>query len=259
MDGLRMYGELAEWWPLLSKPEDYAEEAAFFRQTILHACQPPCDTVLELGSGGGNNASHMKERFRLTLVDPSPGMLAVSRALNPECEHVQGDMRSVRLDRQFDAVFIHDAICYMTTLDDVRKAIETAWVHCKPGGAALFVPDHVRDNFAEASDDGGHDGPGRSMRYLEWMWDPDPADTTYVVHYAFMLREADGHVHVVHDRHEEGLFPREDWLRIIRDVGFDVSVVPFNHSELEPGRYIAFAARKPEEATETQGHREEEI
>ena len=111
MDSLpRLYGELAEWWPLLSAPEDYADEAAEYRRLIEEGARIPIREVLELGSGGGNNASHLKARFALTLVDRSPGMLEVSRRLNPECEHVQGDMRSVRLRRTFDAVFVHDAI-----------------------------------------------------------------------------------------------------------------------------------------------------
>ncbi|MHC4615594.1 MAG: class I SAM-dependent methyltransferase, partial [Planctomycetota bacterium] len=57
--------------------------------------------VLELGSGGGNNASHLKKWFDMTLVDLSPHMLEVSRALNPECSHQQGDMRTVRLGTLF--------------------------------------------------------------------------------------------------------------------------------------------------------------
>jgi ubiquinone/menaquinone biosynthesis C-methylase UbiE len=96
----RLYHELADWWHLLSAPEDYAEEAAYYTELLVDACRPR--RVLELGSGGGNNASHMKRRFELTLVDRSPEMLAQSRELNPECEHVQGDMRSVRLGREFD-------------------------------------------------------------------------------------------------------------------------------------------------------------
>ncbi len=60
-------------------------------------------------------------------------MLAVSLRLNPECESVEGDMRTVRLGRQFDCVFIHDAIVYMTTGADLRRAIQTAFVHCEPG------------------------------------------------------------------------------------------------------------------------------
>jgi SAM-dependent methyltransferase len=157
--------------------------------------------VLELGSGGGNNASHLKARFEMVLVDPSPGMLAVSRALNPECEYLQGDMRTVRLARQFDAVFVHDAVCYMTTESDLRMAIDTAFVHCAPGGAALFATDFVRENFRTSSDCGGHDNRTRGLRYLEWTWDPDPTDTTYVADYAYLLRTRDGAVRVEHDRH----------------------------------------------------------
>jgi SAM-dependent methyltransferase len=174
-----LYQALADWWPVLSAPADYAEEAEFFRRTLLAASTIPVHTVLELGSGGGNNASHMKQHFQLTLVDLSPGMLAVSRELNPECEHVEGDMRSIRLGRQFDAVFIHDAVDYMATADDLRQAIETAFVHCRTGGVALFVPDHTRETFRPSTSHGGHDTPDRALRYLEWTWDPDPADSTF--------------------------------------------------------------------------------
>ena len=232
----KLYKEFASWWPLLSSPEEYAEEAAFYERVLLDACGRPARTLLELGSGGGNNASYMKARFQMVLVDPSAGMLEVSRRLNPECEHIQGDMRTVRIGRQFDCVFIHDAIVYMTTEADLRRAIETAFVHCAPGGAALFAPDHLRENFQPSTDHGGHDGPGRSLRYLQCTWDPDGSDSTYVVDYAYVLREADGSVHVEHDRHIEGLFGREDWLRFLGDAGFTPAVVPFDHSGLEPGR-----------------------
>ena len=73
----KLYCELAAWWPLMSAPADYQEEAGFYTEILREACDPR--TVLELGSGGGNNASHMKAHFQLTLVDRSNGMLAVSR------------------------------------------------------------------------------------------------------------------------------------------------------------------------------------
>jgi SAM-dependent methyltransferase len=206
----RLYSEFAAWWPLLSAPADYAEEAAFYQRTLIDASGRPPRTLLELGSGGGNNASHLKERFQMVLVDRSAGMLAVSRRLNPECEHVEGDMRSVRLDRQFDCVFIHDAICYLTTEADLRSAFETAFIHCRPGGAALFAPDFVRETFRAGTDHGGEDGATQALRYLEWCWDPDPADSTYFVDYAYALRQRDGSVYVEHDRHVEGLFARAE-------------------------------------------------
>ena len=240
-----MYDELAGWWPLLSAPAVYAEEAEIYRRLLVEAADRPPVTVLELGSGGGNNASHLKDHFQLTLVDRSPGMLAVSRELNPGCEHVQGDMRTVRLGRVFDDVFVHDAIMYMTGEDDLRQVMETAFAHCRPGGAALFAPDHLRENFRTGTDYGGHDGGGRAARFLEWTWDPDPLDTTYTVDYAYLLREADGSVRVAHDRHLEGLFPRATWLQLLREAGFEPRAVPVELSELEPGSYEVFVASRP--------------
>lgn len=244
-DGPRLYSDLASWWPVLSAPEDYEEEAAFCQKTLLDACARPAQTLLELGSGGGNNASHLKARFAMTLVEPSAGMLAVSQALNPECEHVQGDMRTVRLDRLFDCVFVHDAVCYMTTESDLRAAMATAFVHCARGGAALFCPDHVRETFRTDTSHGGHDAGGRGLRYLQWTWDPDPSDHTYQVDYAYILRDRDGSTRVEHDRHVEGLFARDDWLRLLSEAGFTPKLIMFDHSELEPGSYEIFAGSKP--------------
>jgi SAM-dependent methyltransferase len=240
----KLYRELASWWPLLSAPADYAEEATFHRRVLVDACVLPPTTLLELGCGGGNNASHLKAHFRMTLVDLSPSMLAVSRALNPECEHVEGDMRSVRLGRLFDAVFVHDAVVYMTSESDLRSALATAFVHCRPGGAALFCPDHVRENFRPRTSHGGHDGAERSLRYLEWTWDPDPSDTTYESHMAYLLREPDGTVRVEHDRHLFGLFGRNDWLRLLAEVGFEPRVLPFEHSQIEPGTCEVFVGTR---------------
>ena len=241
----KLYASLAAWWPLLSPPSEYAEEAAGYQRLLLEACERPCATLLELGSGGGNNASHLKARFDMVLVDRSPDMLQLSRALNPECEHIVGDMRTVRLGRQFDAVFVHDAICYMTTEADVERVAETAFVHCRPGGAALFAPDHLRENFHASTDHGGHDDGRRGLRYLEWTWDPDPSDSTYLVDYAYLLRDGDGSVQVEWDRHVEGLFARSDWLRLLTGVGFQPKAVTFEHSELEPGQYEVFVCRRP--------------
>src|SRR5918992_3356639 len=127
---------------------------------IRAASRGPVREVLELGSGGGNNASHMKRAFAMTLVEPSDGMREISRKLNPECEHTPGDMRTVRLDRTFDAVFVHDAIMYMTTEDDLRTALTTVAVHLAPGGVALVAPDATTETFREATEHGGGDEAG---------------------------------------------------------------------------------------------------
>ncbi len=243
-----MYAELARWFHLITSPEEYAEEASVYTRLLDEACSPR--EVLELGSGGGNNASHMKAHYSLTLTDLSPEMLELSATINPECEHVLGDMRTVRLGRTFDAVFIHDAVAYMCTEGDLRQAIATAAVHCKPGGAALFVPDYTRETFRVGTDHGGFDGDdGRALRYLEWVWDPDPDDGEYTADYAYVMREPDGSVTVERDRHIEGLFDRATWLRLLDEAGFEAKLLPLELSDLEPGQQEMFLGmRRPTSA-----------
>jgi SAM-dependent methyltransferase len=237
---LKLYSDLATWWPLLSPLEDYADEAAFFEKVLTDAGLPPSPSLLELGCGGGSNAFYLKKAFaHVTLTDLSADMLAISRALNPECEHIVGDMRSLRLGRTFDVVFIHDAIEYMTSASDLGRAMETAFIHCKPGGLALFVPDQVRETFQPSTEHAGKDGDGRALRYMEWSYDPDVSDTTYTVEYVVLLREGAGPARVVHEQHICGLFPRTVWLSLLQAAGFEPTIF---HDQYD--RDI-FLARKP--------------
>ena len=132
----------------------------------------------------------------------------------------------------------------MTTEADLRNVIETAFVHCRPGGACLFAPDYVRETFRPSTEHGGHDAGNRSMRYPAWDRDPDPADTTYVTDFAYLLREGN-EVRCEYDRHICGLFGREDWLRLIAGAGFSARCIPFEHSQLESGSHELFLGIKP--------------
>ena len=241
----RFYSDLALWWPLISAPEEYAEEAAEAARH-LRSAGIPVREVLELGSGGGNNADHLKAWFAMTLVDLNEEMLAVSRALNPQCAHVAGDMRTVRLGRTFDAVFLHDAVAYMLTEDDLRAALATAFAHCRPGGVAVVIPDETAESWTPGTDHGGNDGPdGRAARYLAWDWDPDPTDSWTATEYAFLLRHADGAIDVVHETHRNGLFPTATWLRLLTEVGFVAESTPELTTEDRPPRTIFLGHRQP--------------
>jgi SAM-dependent methyltransferase len=220
-----LYGAYASWWPLLSTPADYEEEAVFVHALLQEYGDGQLETMLELGSGGGNNASYLKAHYTMTLVDLAPGMLAVSRQLNPECAHVEGDMRDVRLGRQFDVVFVHDAIMYMTTETALRAAMATAAVHCRPGGLVLFVPDCVRETFKETTGHHGHDGDGRALRALEWTYDPDAEDTWFITAFAYLLRAEGEPLRANFEEHQMGLFPRALWVQLLEEAGFAVTVI----------------------------------
>jgi SAM-dependent methyltransferase len=243
----RLYQDLASWWPVISPPGEYADEAAYLAEVFALARAPAgpspaapslaaqspaaqsglpagaCGplTVLDLGSGGGHLAVHLASRFRMTLVDQAEPMLAVSRRLNPGCAHLRGDMRTLRLGHAFDVVLVHDAAGYLTTPGELSQVVATAYAHCRPGGLGVFVPDHVADTFRPVSGQGGGRADGREARFTERTWDPDPGDGWVQAEYEFTLREADGSTEVVREVHRLGALRRHTWLDQLRQAGFE--------------------------------------
>jgi len=227
----RLYGDLAHLWPHLSSPEDYTEEAMLFHCILQDESSAPLETVLDLGCGGGNTANHLSSFYELTLVDHSPEMLEKSRHLNPGCIHRLGDMRTLRLGQLFDAVLILDAATYLTRKEDLQRAVETAFVHLRAGGTALFAPDHLRENFEPYEQEGGADPGSPGVRYSQSTYDPDSSDTTYVADLTYVITEENGDQRIERDRHTLGLFSRNQWLKTLESVGFDARSIPFEHSD----------------------------
>ena len=227
---MKLYSDLADWWPVFSPTADYVDEAAFFGSLFEDA---GVSTLLELGAGGGNVASFLKHDFEMTLTELSPQMIEASKRQNPELEHFAGDMRSVRLRRTFDGVFIHDAIMYMLTEDDLRAVFRTANLHCRPGGIVVAAPDCTRETFKEFTDYEGHDAPPpdkRSVRYIQWTYDPDASDTVFNYDFIIALRNGEELTSVV-DRQLCGVFPRSTWLHLMNEEGFDAQAVKDTSSE----------------------------
>jgi SAM-dependent methyltransferase len=217
----RLYTDLAPWWPHVSQRESLAAEASVHLRLIDDALGQPAKNILELGSGGGLLAKEIEADRTIVLTDISPEMLEQSRKINPEREHILGDMRSLRLGRTFDAVLLHDAVMYLTSPDDLAATFATAAAHLNEGGVLLVLPDVVKETFEEGSVSGGSFGTP-AAQLLEWHWDPDPDDDTYRVDMCFMLRHEDGRMETVHEHHEMGLFDRATLCRLIRDAGFNL-------------------------------------
>jgi|SRR5215469_2596091 len=241
--GYQLYRELAGWWSLISPPGEYAEDAAAIERELA-AATDPVRTLLDLGSGGGHVALHLKAGRSVTLVDLSADMLAASRQFNPDCVHVQGDMRTIRLGRLFDLVLVHDAVDYMTTQDDLALVIRTAYAHCRPGGVALFAPDHTAETFRPGSGaGGGHDGSGREASFTERTSDPVRGDDWILAEYEFTLREPDGSVTVVPEAHRLGSFRRATWLALLTAAGFSAGVRSLSVAGRSPR--LLFVGRRP--------------
>ena len=247
MQDILLYDKLAYLWPVISPPEDYALEAVHWRQALRQRLGPGRHQLLELGVGGGHNLSHLTADFGAAAVDISPKMLELSRRLNPSVEHYLGDMRTFRLPgRTFDAVLIHDAICYMRTEDDLRAAFATAKVHLRPGGLFLVAPDLVRDTFR----------PGMSLRWStqrdgveiiteETVYDENPADTLVESQFTYTITE-NGASRVERDIHVTGIFPIATWMSLLEETGFTADRIPLPGDGDDCGEHLFCGVLRPE-------------
>lgn len=223
----RMYEEFAHLWPLISPPEDYANEARYWRDGLRQKLGPGRHHILELGVGGGHNLSHLTDEFDATAVDLSEKMLQHSIKLNPGVKHHVGDMRSIRLGRKHKAVLIHDAIDYMLTEQDLRLTFATAAAHLEPHGVLVTAPDDFRETFRGPRISHRTNSNGETeLTYIEYQYDPDPSDTTVESIMFYLIRE-EGKLRIEQDRHILGLFPMQTWLDLVTEAGFEVEKWPY--------------------------------
>lgn len=216
----------------MSPPEHYVEEVESFRRRFSDHGVARGASVLHLGSGGGSIDFHLKRHYRVTGVDISPSMLAYAAALNPEVEYLPGDIRSVRLGRTFDAVLLHDASAYMTSLDQLQQAYETAAAHLVAGGVMVTPPEELRSRFVQHRSSIRTRTLGdRTVTTIEMDYDPDPADSCFEKTFIFAIREGK-ELRVEWDVHYNGLYDLEDMLDVMRKAGFRAEVSRWQLSDL---------------------------
>ena len=233
---------MAYLWPIISPPEEYGSEAAFFGDVINEKLGknlgPERHRLLELGVGGGHNMSHLTRDFECVGVDLSPYMVALSQGLNPGVEHYVGDMRTIRLGQTFDVVLVHDAASYLLTEEDLKETFETAACHLRPKGVLMVAPDWVEETFPDGWvytwDRRRHD---ITVKIEEVMLDPDPTDTQVESTYTYTITK-DGETTVEIDTHVTGLFAINTWTRLMEEAGFSVELRPLPPNEGGYGSWL---------------------
>jgi len=227
----RLYHDLSWTWHIISKPEDYKEEGRLITDKIRQYEKLKTKTLLDIGCGGGNMDWVLKNEFDITSFDISENMINNARSLNPEIEYHVGDMRTMRLDRKFDAVMIHDAINYMTTLDDLKAAFVTAYEHLEDNGLIIVYaeqwPENFKQNYIRSQNE---KKDNIEITFIEHYYDPNPDDTTYEGTFIYLIRR-DGELETHFDRHLLGIFPLDTWRESLRSTGFELHEDKFTHSE----------------------------
>jgi SAM-dependent methyltransferase len=226
-DTWHLYTDLAWLWPMWGDATtEYAHYCERVTGLIRQHARLPAKDLLNIGCGGGKNVLNLKQQFNVTGVDLSLAMLAQAKELNPECTFVQGDMRTFRLDRTFDAVLMDDAISHMICLTDFRAALRTAYTHLNPGGVLVVTPDVTTETFHQNKTNVVRAAPraapgGIEVVFVENTYDPDPADDQYETTVLYLIRDH-GQLRIETDHWTMGMFSRETWRRALRDAGFEV-------------------------------------
>ena len=218
-DQQRLYKDLAWTWPVFSPPQHYIDESLQIAREIRKHSQIEAKTLLHLGCGGGHNDYTLKKHFAVTGVDLSQAMLSLARQLNPEVTYLLGNMRSVQLDKNFDAVICLDSIDYMLTGDDLRAVFTTAFNYLKPGGVFITTVEETPDRFQQNKTNSVTRVKGDTeITFIENYYDPDPSDTTYQSTFIYLIRRQ-GKLQIETDRHLCGIFPLETWFRLLNEAG----------------------------------------
>ena len=92
-----MDSDLASWFHLLTQPSDYTDEAEFATRVVHDVGDGDSRTLLELGSGGGNNASQRPGgEPRLSTTVTLSGCLSVRARASSVRRTSSGGLTDVR-------------------------------------------------------------------------------------------------------------------------------------------------------------------
>lgn len=220
------YNDLAWTEDWLADPAEYEDEVMVYVSLMKRRAAEPLNTLLHLGSGAGGYDRIIKRHFTVTGVDFSPGMLNIARVLHPDIEYLEGDMRTLRLNRQFDAVVIPDSIDYMASLNDLKQAIQTALAHLKRSGVLLVVAKteetFQNNNFAYTGEK-----EGIHVTLLENNYINPYRSNTYEATFVYLIRKH-GDLTIHTDHHMLGLFPQATWERVFNEAGVAMKKTDMN-------------------------------
>jgi Methyltransferase domain len=137
------FGQYAKYYDLINRDKPYALESSYVAARLRGAC-PGLSSVMEFGSGTGRHGHCLAAQgFHVQGIEISCEMVELAQGIGvPRSGSFQcsvGDIRSVRLGRQFDAVVaLFHVMSYQIEQPDLKAALDTADCHLTSGGLFLF-------------------------------------------------------------------------------------------------------------------------
>ena len=229
----RIYDAVYSW-------KDYPREAELVHE-LVQARKPGAETLLDVACGTGAHLAELRRWYRCEGLDLDGELLAVARERLPDVPLHRGDMRDFDLGRRFDAVTcLFSSIGYVLTVEALAAGIAAMARHLEPGGVLLvepwLSPEGVRVPQVGAV---FVDEPELKIARVNAI-EVDGRRSSFEFHY--LVGTPAGVEHFT-ERHELGLFTREEHLEAFRAAGLAVE-----HDEeglMGRGLYVGVAPSRP--------------
>jgi len=132
---MKLYKDFAKYYDLIYKDKDYEKETKFISSFIKKNAD-----ILDVACGTGTHAKYLKKLgHTVTGLDLNENMLKVAKNKVKGVRFITGDMRSFKLNKQFDAITcMFTAINYNHHYLDLIKTLKTFKNHIKDNGVIFF-------------------------------------------------------------------------------------------------------------------------
>jgi ubiquinone/menaquinone biosynthesis C-methylase UbiE len=136
-----VFTKTARFYDAVYSFKDYPAEAELVRETIDQHLNCDGRALLDVACGTGKHLELFSRWFDVYGVDLDSELLAIAAERTDAIRLHRGDMRTFDMGRQFDVVTcLFSSVAYMTTMDDLQKAVRNMADHVKTGGVLVIEP-----------------------------------------------------------------------------------------------------------------------
>jgi ubiquinone/menaquinone biosynthesis C-methylase UbiE len=111
-----LYKQFAKYYDSIYKWKDYKADSEKIRALIKRYKTSRGRELLDVACGTGNHIQYFKKYFNITGIDLDKNMLRIAREKFPDIKFIRGNMRTFRLNRQYDVIIcLFSAIGHLKT------------------------------------------------------------------------------------------------------------------------------------------------
>ena len=222
MSEQELYRKFARYYDLIYQWMDYESEAEFIEKMVeLHPHSGGLD-LLDVACGTGNHAQYLVDSFHVVGLDINPEMMEIAREKVPEMELIQGNMKEMNLERDFDVIIcLFSSINYHTNLSELGTTFKRFYDHLKPGGVLIFDLGFCTENWEEGRMlvDAVVEGDLQLARISQSRL----CDGVFNANFVFLIKE-DGNMDFEVDQHQIGVFNTPEVKKILENTGFETRI-----------------------------------